>query len=63
MRTKKENNVTETPFYNLFKKHPWLVPLLLMFYRQTGVLREFIDVYVKPHSKNSEFVELDNKDN
>jgi len=51
MQTKQDKNVEQSPFYGLFQKHPWLVPLLLMFRRQIGIFNEFIEVHVKPHNK------------
>jgi hypothetical protein len=46
--TKPPHNIEKSPFAGLFKKHPWLVPLFMMLRRITGILREFIDVHVKP---------------
>jgi hypothetical protein len=39
------------PFEGLFKKHPWLIPILMMLRRMTGIIREFLDVYVAPFAK------------
>lgn len=48
MQTKPDKNLEESPFYELFKKNPWLVPLLLMVRRQIGIFNEFIEIHVKP---------------
>jgi hypothetical protein len=49
--TRPPYNVEKSPFAGLFKKHPWLVPLLMMLRRQMGIFNEFIEVNVKPFTK------------
>lgn len=49
--TKPPYNPQKSPFSGLFKKHPWLIPVLAMLNRQLGILREFYEVNVKPHSR------------
>jgi hypothetical protein len=51
MQTKQEKKLEDSPFYELFQKRPWLVPLLMMVNRQLGIFKEFIEVHVKPHSR------------
>lgn len=38
----------ELPFYTLFEKRPYLVPVAAMLNRQLGVLREFYEIQIKP---------------
>lgn len=49
--TKPPEDLTQSPFYELFQRRPWLVPLLLMVRRQIGILNEFIEIHVKPFNK------------
>lgn len=50
-QTKQPEDLEKSPFYQLFKDKPWLVPLLMMVRRQIGILNEFIEVNIKPFTK------------
>ena len=49
--TKPSYNLKSSPFTGLFQKHPWLLPVFAMLYRQMGILREFYEINIKPHAK------------
>ncbi len=49
--TKQPDNLEKSPFYDLFKRRPYLVPLLMMLRRQIGIFNEFIEVNVKPFTR------------
>lgn len=46
--TRPPYNLEKSPFAGLFKKHPWLIPVLATLNRHLGILREFYEVNVKP---------------
>jgi hypothetical protein len=49
MQTKQEKDLEKSPFYELFQRRPWLVPLLGLVNRFVGNYREFHEINIKPH--------------
>ncbi|MHC4214103.1 MAG: hypothetical protein ACYSWP_12090 [Planctomycetota bacterium] len=49
--TKEPYNAEKSPFDELFRRRPWLVPLLMMIRRQLGIVSEFIEVHAKPYTR------------
>ncbi len=45
---KESKDLEKSPFYGLFQKHPWLIPILTLLNRFIGIYREFHEINVKP---------------